>query len=258
MGNTSFTLTLVVALFAGMLLAIELGHRVGKGSERLDPEGAHSGTGPVEGAVFALLGLLVAFTFSGALSRFDERRAQIVEEANDISTAYLRIDLVPDEARTPLRDLFRTYLDTRLAAYQQPTTEAARGRLADLEALQTQIWSRAETGCRAAGSEQCALLLLPALNAMFDIVTTRTAARMMHPPAIIFGMLFGVGIACAFLAGYSLEAGTLRKWPHALVFATVTALTFWVILDMEYPRLGFIRVDAFDQVLRDVRASMGR
>jgi hypothetical protein len=93
---------------------------------------------------------------------------------------------------------------------------------------------------------------------MFDIVTTRTAATMMHPPPIIFGMLFGVGIACAFLAGYSLEAGTLRKWPHAFVFATVTALTFWVILDMEYPRLGFIRIDAFDQVLRDVLAGMSR
>ena len=61
----------------------------------IDPEGAHTGTGPVEGAVFALFGLLVAFSFSGAAERFDVRRQLIVEEANAIGTAYLRIDLTP-------------------------------------------------------------------------------------------------------------------------------------------------------------------
>jgi hypothetical protein len=257
-GNTSFTLTLVVALFAGMLLALECGHRLGRRSERLDPNGAHSGTGPVEGAVFALLGLLVAFTFSGAATRFDGRRQLIVDEANDIGTAYLRTDLVPAEARAPLRDLFRTYVDTRLAAYRQPTIEGARAKLAEVEALQGRMWSQAMAGCQAAGPQPCAILLLPALNAMFDIVTTRTAAIMMHPPVVLFGMLYGVAIACAFLAGYSLEPGRRRKWSHSITFALVTALTVWVILDLEYPRLGFIRVDAFDQVLMDVRASMDR
>ena len=258
MGNTSFTLTLVVALFAGMLLAIELGHRVGRRSQQLDLEGAHSGTGTVEGAVFALLGLLVAFTFAGAATRFDGRRQLIVEEANDIGTAYLRIDLLPADARAPLRALFRRYVDTRLAAYQQPTIEEAYAKLAEVAALQDQMWSQATAGCQAAAPQPCAILLLPALNAMFDIVTTRTAATMMHPPAVIFGMLCGVGVLCAFLAGYSLEPGKRRKWSHSVTFALVIALTVWVILDMEYPRLGFIRVDTFDRVLKDVRAGMDR
>ena len=258
MGNTSFTLTLVVALFVGMLLALELGHRLGKRSERLDRNGAHSGTGTVEGAVFALLGLLVAFTFGGAATRFDARRQLIVEEANDIGTAYLRIDLLAADARPPLRALFRKYLDTRLAAYQQPTIEGAYTKLAEVAALQDDIWALAVAGCNAAAPSPCAILLLPALNAMFDIVATRTAATMMHPPPIVFAMLCGVGLLCALLAGYSLEPGTRRKWSHSVVLALVIALTVWVILDMEYPRLGFIRVDAFDQVLKDLRAGMDR
>jgi hypothetical protein len=96
--------TLIVSLitlgfFLGMLVLLETGRRLGVRRLAKDPEGAPAGTGAVDAAVFALLGLLVAFTFSGAASRFEERRNLIVEETNDIGTAYLRLDLV--RARVP-------------------------------------------------------------------------------------------------------------------------------------------------------------
>ena len=87
--------------------------------------------GSVEGAVYGLLGLLIAFSFSGAASRFEARRDLIVQEANAIGTAYLRLDLLPDEARDGLREKFRRYLDTRLSAYRKmPDIEAAMAELA--------------------------------------------------------------------------------------------------------------------------------
>ena len=105
---------LALGLFVGMVLLLELGRRIGVRRIANDPEGAQAGTGAVDGAVFALLGLLIAFTFSGAATRFDERRNLIVQETNDIGTAYLRLDLLPASAQPGLRDLFRRYVDSRL------------------------------------------------------------------------------------------------------------------------------------------------
>jgi hypothetical protein len=98
MGFELSALLLSGGLFVAMFAMLELGHRPGVRRRRIDAESAAAGTGVVEGAVFALLGLLIAFTFSGAASRFDERRKLIVEEANAIGTAYLRLDLLPSAA----------------------------------------------------------------------------------------------------------------------------------------------------------------
>jgi hypothetical protein len=258
MSHVSYAVLLSIALFAGMFVMLELGHRLAERVEQRDP-GAHRGTGPVEGAVFALLGLLVAFSFSGAAARFDARRQLVVEEANAIGTAYLRIDALPAAEQPAMRDRFRRYLDARLAAYRSlPDVDAAREQLAAADAVQAEIWARSVAACPSAGGSPCAILVLPALNAMFDVAAARTAAARMHPPAVTFWLLAGLGIGCALLAGYSMADGKRRKWTHIVGFAVVTAVTFYVILDLEYPRLGLIRVDAFDQVLVDVRASMER
>jgi len=147
-----YAVLLALGLFVAMIAMQELGHRLGDRVERLDPEGAHAGTGPVEGAVFALLGLLVAFSFSGAASRFDARRQLIVQEANDVGTAYLRLDFAPPAAQPELRDLFRRYLDTRLAVYRHlPDLAAARAELTKSEGLQQEIWAKSFAACRDGG-----------------------------------------------------------------------------------------------------------
>jgi hypothetical protein len=223
-----------------------------------DPEGARAGTGAVEGAVFALLGLLVAFTFSGAASRFDDRRALIVEETNDIGTAYLRVELLPASAQPALRDLFRRYVDSRLETYRKILDpDAAKAELARSAELQEQIWQRAIAASQMeAAPPSAAMLLLPALNQIIDITTTRTMAGKMHPPMVVFVMLFGLALAGALLAGYGMAGGKARRWLHMVGFATVLAGAVYVIIDLEYPRLGLIRVDAFDKVLVELRNSM--
>jgi hypothetical protein len=132
MSGTSTWILAVLGLFVGMLSLIELGRRLGQRRMARNLEGARAGLGAVEGALFGLLGLLIAFTFQGAATRFDTRRALIVEEANAVSTAWARLDLLPVAAQPPLRDLFRRYLDARLEVYQ---------RMPDLAA------SRMPTGC---------------------------------------------------------------------------------------------------------------
>ena len=122
-----FSLLFGIALFLGMLILLEIGWRIGIRRWAKDPEGARAGVGTVEGAVFALLGLLIAFTFSAAASRFDARRQLIIEETNDIGTAYLRLDLLPAEAQPGLREKFREYVDARLEVYRKlPDIAAAK------------------------------------------------------------------------------------------------------------------------------------
>ncbi|MGH9323187.1 MAG: DUF4239 domain-containing protein [Vicinamibacteria bacterium] len=243
------------ALFAGMLLLLEMGRRIGRKHRERDPEGLS--TGAIDGAVFALLGLLVAFTFSGATSRFDGRRQLVTEEANAIGTAYLRIDLLPESAQPPLRDLFRRYLDSRLETYRKlPDVQAAMKEWETSVELQRHVWANAVTACRESGSSQATMLLIPALNAMIDISTTRLMSTRVHPPSIVYIMLGAVSFLAALLAGYGMAFSRRRSWFHLVAFAAVIAATVFVILDLEYPRLGLVRVDAADQVLSDLRRSM--
>ena len=79
----------------------------------------------------------------------------------------------------------------------------------------------------------------------------------MHPPTAVFGLLVGLTLAGALLAGYAMAGSTAWSWMHAAGFAAVMSVTIYVIIDLEYPRLGFIRVDAADEMLVSVRKSMG-
>ena len=245
-------LGIIASLFAGMLVLVQTGRRMGSGKR-------FEGLGAVEGAVFGLMGLLIAFTFGSAAVRFETRRSLIVEEANDIGTAYLRLDLLPADSQPPLRDAFRRYAETRLAIYKLlPDVDAAREELDRMAQLQGEIWKGATAGCSRAETTTACMLLLPALNDMIDITTTRTVAMQAHQPTVVFLMLALVMLACALLAGFSIGAGGHQgSTLHVVAFAAVLAVAFYVILDLEWPRLGFIRIDWMDRILEDVRRSMG-
>jgi len=246
-----------MALFAGMLVAMELGRRLGGRRRARDLEGARVGLGAVEGAVFGLLGLLIAFTFQGAAARFDARRALIVEEANTISTAWARLDLLPASAQPALRDLLRRYLDSRLEIYRLlPDLPAVKAAMERSTALQREIWNAASSACRTEEGRSMAMLVLPPLNQMFDIMTTRTMSMVHHQPPIIFVGLFLLTLGCALLAGFGMSGGRERSWSHMIGFAAIMAAAVYIIVDLEYPRVGLIRVDATDAVLLDLKEQM--
>jgi len=257
----SFTLVailLAVVLFGGMLMTFEIGRRVGVSRLAADPEGLTKGAGAAEGAVFALLGLLLAFTFSGAASRFEDRKWFINSEANAIGTAYLRLDLLPNDAQPPLRDLFRAYVALRATVYQNAhNQDAVITALERGTALQTEIWKQAMAAMRLPGaSPQATMLLTPALNEMIDITSTRQMATRNHPPNVIFLLLAALALIGALLVGYGTSANKGRTWFHQIIFALAISLSIYVIVDLEYPRLGLIKVDSADQALLDVGDSM--
>jgi hypothetical protein len=248
-----------VALLVGMILCLEIGRRLGIRKIGVDP----TRLGTVEGAVFSLYGLLLAFTFSGAPARLDTRRQLIADEANAIRTAYLRVDLIPESAQSAMRVAFREYVDARIETYRKfPDFDAAKETLARSTKIQKDIWSQAVAATQMKSSQPDAVkgLLLSALNTMIDMSTTRTMATRIHPPPIIFGLLFLLALVCSLLAGYGMAANRSRSWVHIVSFVAITVISVYVILEIEYPRMNFIRrapyETTYDDVLVELRESM--
>ena len=251
-------LLFAILLFGGMLALLEIGRRLGIRHQAEESESERSNLGTVEAAVFALFGLVLAFTFSGAADRFNQKRALIAEEGNAIGTAYLRLQLLSEKVQPELQELFRHYLDSRVETYRKlPNMQAAEIEMAKTKKIQREIWTKAIAGTTLQGSHPDAgKLLLPALNSMIDITTTRNMALRTHPPNIIFALLFALGLICSLLAGYRMATSRRRSWLHMLSFILITVIVIYVIVDVEYPRAGLIRLESFDQVMIDARADM--
>src|SRR5262249_30215501 len=159
-----------------------------------DPETVRFRLTAVEAAVFGLMGLMIAFTFSGAASRYDLRRQLTVDEANVIGIAYLRLDLLPTHAQPALREKFRRYLQARIAVFQLlPEIEASNKEAVVAASLQQDIWA----GMVAALGEsppQATLMVVPALNEMFNLTTSRAVAGLTHTPLVVLLMLVVLGL----------------------------------------------------------------
>lgn len=246
-----------VLLAASIYGLIEVGRRIGVRRLAAEGEEATKGFGAIESAVFALLGLILAFSFSGALTRFDARRQLVITEANCIGTAWLRIDLLPEDAQPKMRDLFRRYLDSRIEAYQRlPDFAAFKTELARANQLQGEIWALAIPSTARSPFPAATHLVVTSLNEMFDITTTRTENFRIHSPLVIFGMLAALALACSLFAGYDMAMRKQRNLLHSVSFAVVFAVTVYVIIDIEYPRLGMVNVSDSDRALIDLRKSM--
>ncbi len=246
-----------ILLFPVMLISLEIGRRLGLRRLAEDPEGARAGAGAVEGAVFALFGLLIAFTFTSAASRYEARRDLLVQHANAIGTAWLRLDLLPAAVQPALRQDFRLYVDTVIKLPQQVGNQQGIDQgLAQLGKLQDNIWNLAQAAASRDGRPQVATLVLPALNDMFDLGASRYAAGKYHVSLVIVVLLLLLSVLASLLAGYGMAWARRRNWLHMIIFSALVTLTLFVILDLELPRHGLIGMGKFDQILVDLRQSM--
>jgi hypothetical protein len=251
-----FAVGLCLALFGAFLVCMEIGRGVGRRrAARIGPA-ALKGFGSVEGALFALLGLLLAFTFSAAAARFDRRRDLIVEEANAIEAAYLRIDLLPAPFQQPLRRAFAQYMDARLEHDRALGAFGTLGGDGRVDAAEAEIWKQTVAATEASERPQVMQVMVPAVSAVFDAARTRVVAQRTHIPILIVALLTVLALVCSVLAGYGIAGGDSRSWTHIVAFAALLAGTLYITLDYEFPRFGLIRVTSTDQVLRDLRATM--
>lgn len=248
---------LAVALFFALLAAQYAGRALGKW--RLEHSGADAttGAGAVEGAAFALLGLLLAFTFSGADGRFQHRRDLIIEQVNALGTAWMRLDLLPAADQPPIRSLFKQYVDgLQKAAANSRDSGAVAVIATDLQGLQNQIWRQCVASAARDGRPQVATLLLPPLNETFDLTTSRFAAARIHGHPAIIALLLGLSLIAGFLAGHAQASTKHPGLVFMLIFATLISTTMYFIMDFEYPRLGLVTLHSADTFMNELRAGL--
>lgn len=237
------------ALCAAMLLCLEAGYRIARNYRE---DFSQEGLSLFQTAIFALLGLLLGFSFAGSMARLEARRDLIVREANAIHTAYLRIDVLPSAFQPEMRNLFHSYLEARLHAYDDlDSGHDFESSMTKASQLQQQIWAKAVEATRqdAAGRTP----VLSSLNEMIDVTTARAVALRMNLPIVILVLLLGVALLTSLLAGYGMAKSGHRRVFHGVIYAIAVSLTIYVVLDLDNPRRGLIRLDAADQVLKQLQ-----
>jgi len=244
---------LAFLLFTFMLLSILYGRKLGL--KRFN-SGRHfdaSSTKTIISAMFGLLAFLLAFTFGMSGNRYDTRRGHIVDEANAIGTAILRADLYGDSDRTEFRNDFKKYLEARIE-YFEAGKDIPRV-LASIDVAGEsgkRLWSRATKMAHVSGYSTQTMQMIPALNDMFDISTTRQMGELERVPDSIVIMLFVVSLASGFYLGYTSPESKI-DWLVAVGFCLLTAVVVYITLDLDRPRRGFINLTASHDAMVQLR-----
>lgn len=244
-------------LFALMPVCAFLGHRHGRRVHTAIADAKDMNTGVVDAAILSLLGLLTAFTFSSAYSRFELRRQLIVDEVNAIGTAYLRLDLLPPSTQPDLRQKFREYTKSRYEFWQLLPDRAAVLKAYEQEqVLQKAIWTAAVQASENEQTGDGRKLLIPALNDMIDITTTRLVAAQSHPPLAIFLLLGALSLVAAWIVGFGMSKLARMSYVHIFGFSAMASLSLFVILDIEFPRHGMVTLNGTHELFLDLEKSM--
>jgi hypothetical protein len=232
-----FALLAVLSL-ASVLGTLEIGYRLG----RFAPvDGSQSAL--ISTPVLAIVGLLLAFSFSMAGERMALRRASVLQEANAIGTFWLRTDLVPEPTRSEMRRRVRRYVDLHVEHWIAGVDEA-RTRAAEAEGvrLHNELWALAMADATRAPEAQRQRLVIPALNDMLDAESAALSAKTNRLPDEIFAYLYLLVLAAGFVVGYRprTERRSALLW---CTFAVVISTVLLVLLDMDRARLGNIQND---------------
>jgi hypothetical protein len=250
-------LIVLLILFLVLGVSVMIGRRCGR--KQLETHSQHKleVVGVAESAVFGLLGLLIAFTFSGAYDRYETKKVHIVDEANVFDSAYELVDLLPLHYQHDLRVNIRKYLDLHIASYNDIPFDALVDK--DLEqaiVVQHKIWSDVVIAAKANPGDSLTQEIIPAVGKMFDTFHAGLNMTLIHPPIIIFVLLIALAALGAFLVGFSAAENQQKHSVHVWAYVLLTALIIYIIINLEYPRVGFIRINSFDQMLQDVREDM--
>jgi hypothetical protein len=241
----------------GMAGSIETGYRMGKRRLEKYPGSKPEGSGAVESSIFGILGLILAFTFTGTLARYENRVGLVLKEANAIGTAYYRLDLLSENDQSKLRPLYREYVQSRINLFENyENRQLANSYFRRGLELQGEIWEIANTAVLREKNPGIITLVLSSTNDMIDVANERLQATRTRPPMIVYILLFTLALASAFLVGQSMSANQRRPLLYMVMFCVTISTITYIILDLEFPRFGLIKIDLGDKVLVETLENM--
>ena len=209
--------------------------------------------GTIQGSLLGLLALILAFTFNMSVTRYDQRRQIVIEEANDIGTALLRCDLYPDSSRAGFRKDFKEYVEARILYYEAKTDEnTIKLALDKSDKISQRIWKRASQLSLDPNALLRSNQMIPALNSMIDVVTSRDALRTANVPDAVLWLLFSLCLIGSFVVGFGSSHDKI-SWIVIWNFAIMMAVSVYFVLDLDRPRQGIINNDAPHQKMLELR-----
>ena len=220
-------------------LSAQTGAYLRRGRRNLD-EAEREDLGVILAAALTLLGLIVGFSFSMAVTRYDQRKNYEEEEANAIGTEYLRAGLLRSGDATKVRELLRSYLNVRISFYTSHDAHELEQINTSTAQLQNDLWSAVQAG---AGSQQTPVVAL-AVSGMNDVLNSQgytQAAWRNRIPIAAWGLMAAIAICCNLLIGYNARH-IERKIIRFFILPLIVSIAFFLIDEMDTPRGGVIRV----------------
>jgi hypothetical protein len=249
LGSWQLALVLVGILFAATMVGLVVGRSLKHHSQTL-----REPLGVAQAALLTLVALVLAFGLAMAVTRYESRRAAVVDDANAIGTAYLRAQTLLEPVRSRSLRLYVPYTDSALRlSHTVPGSAAAKRALASESALQRRLWHLAGEALDAQPTQSAPRLYLDSLNTMIDLQTTRVSALNNRVPTpILLVQVIGAAVALFLLALYLalLSRGVIA----VLLAAGLLSFLLFVTFDLDRPARGFIRIPTAPLV--NLRASM--
>lgn len=239
------SITVTIMLFILMILFNEIGFRIGRFIQNRTDTEIKTLTGAIQASILGLLALLLGFTFSMSMQRYDNRSQALIAEANAIGTALLRTQLLPERYQNEAAHLLQTYVDLRIAMGKIDLTklEERKEYNTKISRLQNDLWSIAVHAAEMDPRPVTSGAFITSLNEVIDSQGRRNALLEMHVPDVVLFLLFIVFIASGGILGYSSGLSGKRVVAPTIMVSFLIALIVFIIIDLDRPKRGLIQVN---------------
>lgn len=245
------TTQIVAVLFIGIFVMNELCFRIGRYVQNSTAEEVKSLTGAIQGSILGLLALLLGFTFSMSMQRYDSRSEALIDEANTIGTAILRVQLLPENLQPQVREKMSEYIDLRIAVGKIDLThkDERREYNQQITQVQNELWALAMQAAHDDPRPVTSGAFINSLNDMIDSQGKRSALLQRHVPEVVLFLLFLVFVSSGGIMGYSGGLSGSRVLVPTLMVSFLISLIVFLIIDLDRPKRGIIQVDQSSMVM---------
>lgn len=236
-------LLIAITLLAAMLIGAEVGYRLGRRGYQTQNERTRTQIIGIQAATLGLLALLLGFTFSMALSRFEYRKQMVVEESNAIGTAALRSQFLQASRHEEVNELFRRYVEIRLESVLHTIQGSSARKQMDLEirTIQRHLWRIAREAAEAEPRSIPLGMFTHAMNELIDIKSKRDIAVANHVPESVLVFLFAFAVLAAVVLGYGSGLAGGRIISLTAAYCVIVGLAIMLIIDLDHPQQGLAR-----------------
>ena len=239
------SIAIATALFFAIVIFNEFGFRTGRFVQSRTDDEIKTLTGSIQASILGLLALLLGFTFSMSMQRYDNRSMALIDEANTIGTAVLRIQLLPESYRTEASQLFQEYINLRVAIgkINLTKTEERNNYNQQISSIQNKLWTLAISATNDDPRAVTTGAFVKSLNDVIDSQGKRNALLQMHVPEVVLILLFIVFISSGGIMGYSAGLSGKRMIAPIILVSLLITLIVFIIIDLDRPKRGLIQVD---------------